>query len=133
MFKKILILVLVSILSFCILIGCKSELLKDEDSAKNIIIESEEIKSIHQDLDSYGCELDIYTDKDTVVIDLSIPKWILDLASCYELKQLSDYVCSKVLTMKQNLERMGNDTSIRFVVKDMHKRKYITIIDGEFR
>ena len=86
MFKKILILVLVSILSFCILIGCKNLQLKDVESAKNIIIESEEIKLIHQDLDSYGCELDIYTDKDIVVIDLSIPKWILNLASYYELK-----------------------------------------------
>ena len=132
MFKKILILVLVSILSFRILIGCKSLQLKDVESAKNIIIESEEIKSIHQDLDSYGCELNIYTDKDIVVIDLSIPKWILDLASYYELKQLSDYVCSKVLSMKQDLERVRNDTSIKFVIKDMHKRKYITIIDGEF-
>lgn len=133
MIRKILILVLVSILSFYMLIGCKSEILKDEEYAKNIIVESDEIKSIHEDLNTYGCELDIYTDKEMVVIDLYIPKWILDLASCYELKELSDYICLKVLSMKKDLESIGNDTSIKFIVKDTNKRKYITIIDGEFR
>ena len=91
---------------------------------------------IQKDLDDLIARIESvknkHTDKDIVVIDLSIPKWILNLASYYELKQLSDYVSSKVLTIKKDLERIGNDTSIKFVIKDMHKRKYITIIDGEF-
>ena len=94
------------------------------------------MENIQKDLDDLIARIESvknkHTDKDIVVIDLSIPKWILNLASYYELKQLSDYVSSKVLTIKKDLERIGNDTSIKFVIKDMHKRKYITIIDGEF-
>lgn len=130
MLKKILNLGLVAILSLSMLVGCESQKEKDAESAKNLLIQSEDMMLFNQEANSYGCSLDIYTDKDTVVIEFTANDWILESASPYDLKELSNELALATLETKQELESIGNEASIKIVVKDTNGKKYISVKDG---
>ena len=126
MLKKILNLGLVSILSLSMLVGCETTKENDAENAKLFLMQSNEIQEVFPDFDSYGCSLDIYTDEDTVVIDLIMDFSILDV----NLKELSNDLALGVSEMKQELKDLGNDASIKMVVKDAKGNEYVTIKDG---
>ena len=81
MLKKILNLGLVAILSLSMLVGCETTKENDAENAKLFLMQSNEIQEVFPDFDSYECSLDIYTDEDTVVIDLIMDFSILEVNS----------------------------------------------------
>ena len=130
MLKKILNLGLVAILSLSMLVGCENTKGNDAENAKIFLLESNEIQEVFPDFDSYECSLDIYTDKDTVVIDLIMDSYILEVSSESGLKELSNDLALGVSEMKQELKDLGNDASIKMVVKDAEGNEYVSIKDG---
>lgn len=130
MLKKILNLGLVAILSLSMLVGCEENKEKDAEDAKNLLIQSEDIMLIDEEFSSYGGSFDVYTDKDTVVMELVMPNWILEFTSENDLKELADELNLATLETKKELEDIGNEASVQILVKDNNGKTYISAKDG---
>ena len=130
MLKKILNLGLVAILSLSMLVGCEENKEKDAEDAKNLLIQSEDIMLIDEEFSSYGCSFDIYTDNDTVVMELIMPNLILEYTSENDLKELADELNLATLETKKELENIGNEASVQILVKDDNGKTYISVKDG---
>lgn len=130
MLKKILNLGLVAILSLSMLVGCEENKEKDAEDAKNLLIQSEDIMLIDEEFSSYGGSFDVYTDKDTVVMELVMPNWILEFTSENDLKELANELNLATLETKKELEDIGNEASVQILVKDNNGKTYISAKDG---